>query len=45
MAPAYAAVEAWCATNGRKSGATWEVYGDWDDDPTKRRTDIYFLLR
>jgi hypothetical protein len=22
----------------------WEVYGDWDDDPPKRRTDVYFLL-
>ena len=23
----------------------WEVYGDWDDDPARRRTDAYFLLR
>jgi hypothetical protein len=22
----------------------WEVYGDWDDDPARRRTDVYFLL-
>jgi hypothetical protein len=22
-----------------------EVYGDWDDDPANRRTDVYFLLR
>jgi hypothetical protein len=20
------------------------VYGDWDDDPARRRTDVYFLL-
>jgi hypothetical protein len=22
----------------------WEVYGDWEDDPARRRTDVYFLL-
>jgi effector-binding domain-containing protein len=44
MAPAYAALERWCSTAGRRSGPTWEVYGDWDDDPAKVRTDIYFLL-
>jgi len=21
-----------------------DQHGDWDDDPAKRRTDIYFLL-
>jgi hypothetical protein len=26
------------------SGTNWEVYGDWDDDPARRRTDVYFLL-
>jgi hypothetical protein len=45
MAPAYAALERWCTDNGRRSaGVSWEVYGDWDDDPGKRRTDLYFLL-
>jgi effector-binding domain-containing protein len=45
MAPAYAALERWCAANGRRpAGVNWEVYGDWDDDPAKRRTDVYFLL-
>jgi hypothetical protein len=23
---------------------SWEVYGDWDDDPARRRTDLYKLL-
>ena len=27
------------------AGPNWEVYGDWDDDPTKRRTDVFYLLR
>ena len=45
MARAYAALERWCAGHGRRpAGVNWEVYGDWDDDPAKRRTDIYFLL-
>lgn len=45
MAPAYAALEQWCKDNGRRpAGVSWEVYGDWDDDPVRRRTDVYFLL-
>jgi len=46
MAPAYAALEQWWNGNGRRpAGVSWEVYGDWEDDPAKLRTDIYFLLR
>jgi effector-binding domain-containing protein len=42
---AYAALERWCAASGRQpAGVNWEVYGDWDDDPAKVRTDVYFLL-
>jgi hypothetical protein len=45
MAPAYAALEQWFRETGRRpAGVSWEVYGDWDDDPAKRRTDVYFLL-
>ena len=45
MAGAYAALERWCQDNGRRpAGVNWEVYGDWDDDPSRRRTDVYFLL-
>ena len=45
MAGAYAALEQWWTGNGRRpAGVSWEVYGDWEDDPAKRRTDIYFLL-
>src|SRR5712691_7314599 len=45
MAGAYAALERWCAANGRQqTGTSWEVYGDWADDPQQRRTDIYLLL-
>jgi GyrI-like small molecule binding domain len=45
MAGAYAALERWCRDQGRRpAGVSWEVYGDWDDDPARRRTDVYFLL-
>ena len=45
MGLAYSALERWCADHGRSpSGVSWEVYGDWEDDPAKRRTDVYFLL-
>ena len=45
MAPAYAALERWCESHGRRpTSVSWEVYGDWEDDPLKRRTDLYFLL-
>jgi effector-binding domain-containing protein len=45
MGGAYAALDHWCAANRRRqAGVNWEVYGDWDDDPAKRRTDVYKLL-
>jgi effector-binding domain-containing protein len=45
LAGAYQALDQWCASNGRRpAGVNWEVYGDWDDDPRKVRTDVYFLL-
>ena len=45
MSGAYAALGRWCAANGRRqTGTSWEVYGDWADDPRQRRTDIYLLL-
>jgi effector-binding domain-containing protein len=45
MAAAYAALTEWCTGNGRKpAGVTWEVYGDWAEDPGQLRTDIFFLL-
>jgi effector-binding domain-containing protein len=45
MGGAYAALDQWCAANGRRlAGVNWEVYGDWDDDPAKRRTDVHKLL-
>jgi hypothetical protein len=43
---AHSAVLAWCRANGREpTGTRWEVYGHWTDDPTHRRTDVYYELR
>ena len=44
------AIRRWCGDNGRTSaGPTWEIYGHWEDawnaDPTKIRTDVFYLLR
>jgi len=42
---AHVAVKQWCRANGEKlAGPHWEVYGHWTDDPTKLRTDVYWLL-
>ncbi|HYL37946.1 MAG TPA: GyrI-like domain-containing protein [Bryobacteraceae bacterium] len=43
---AHRAVREWCRENGHELVLPfWEVYGDWDDDPAKVRTDVYYLLK
>jgi effector-binding domain-containing protein len=43
---AHAAVLAWCHAHGREpTGTRWEIYGHWTEDPTHRRTDVYYELR
>lgn len=45
MHSAYDAIEEWLRANGRtNAGVGWELYGDWDEDPAKVRTDVYVLL-
>ena len=39
------AVVDWSRQNGRRvTGIVWEIYGDWDDDTSKLRTEIFHLL-
>src|SRR5262249_28162531 len=46
LGEAHQAILRWCADHGYKlAGPSWEVYGHWDDDPAKLRTDIYYLLQ
>ncbi len=43
---ANAAILEWCRANDRAlAGPSWEVYGHWDADPARLRTEIYYLLR
>jgi effector-binding domain-containing protein len=43
---AHEVIRRWCAENGHAlPGPNWEVYGHWDDDPTKLRTDVFYLLQ
>lgn len=40
------AVRSWCSQNGHEiAGPNWEIYGDWEEDPAKRRTEVLYLLR
>jgi effector-binding domain-containing protein len=46
---AHEAIHQWCRNNGYPlAGPRWEIYGHWKDewnsDPSKIRTDVYYLL-
>lgn len=46
LGEANAAIAAWSHANGRAlAGPSWEVYGHWDADPAKLRTEVYYLLQ
>ena len=43
---AHEALHAWIAANDRQMGDwSWEIYGDWNDDPLKLQTEVVYLLR
>jgi len=45
LGDAHNAIHAWCAANSRKiAEASWETYGDWNDDPALLETTIKYLL-
>lgn len=50
LGAAHDAVRQWCKSNERElAGPSWEIYGhwlpEWNTDPSKIRTDVYWLLR
>jgi effector-binding domain-containing protein len=50
LSEAHARIHQWCAERGHLlAGVSWEVYGHWDAswnaDPSKIRTDVFYLLR
>ncbi|HTL29086.1 MAG TPA: GyrI-like domain-containing protein [Tepidisphaeraceae bacterium] len=47
---AHQAIHDWCDASGRTfAGPSWEIYGHWEDswntNPSKIRTDVYYLLK
>src|SRR5258706_5160414 len=47
---AHAAIHEWCGRNGYElAGPKWEIYGhwlqEWNGDPSKIRTDVFYLLK
>jgi len=49
LGSAHEAIHQWCSANNRRlAGPSWEIYGHWQDewnaDPSRIRTDIYYLL-
>jgi effector-binding domain-containing protein len=49
LSEAHAAIRDWCTVQGHRcTGISWEVYGHWQEvwnsDPTKIRTDVFYLL-
>ena len=50
LAEAHRAIQQWCQANHREPvRPCWEIYGHWIDewnkDPSKIRTDVYYLLK
>jgi effector-binding domain-containing protein len=40
------AIHAWAVAHRRQfAGQSWEVYGDWSDDPARLETAVLYLLR
>jgi effector-binding domain-containing protein len=45
LGSSHAAVTAWSRSNGiRLAGTCWEIYGDWEEDPAKRRAAVFHLV-
>jgi effector-binding domain-containing protein len=42
---AYASIRDWCAAHGHAlAGTYWVRYTEWNEDPSRQITDIYYLL-
>jgi effector-binding domain-containing protein len=46
LGSAYDALIQWCQEHHRgQMNVNWEVYGDWEQDPTKLQTEVFCLLQ
>ena len=44
--PVHCAIQNWARANGHQlAGPNWEIYAHWNEDESKLRTDIYYLLK
>jgi effector-binding domain-containing protein len=42
---AHDAIRRWAKSHDRSfAGTSWEIYGDWSDDPSKLETTVVYLL-
>ena len=45
LGDAHAAVIRWCNEHARiRAGVWWEIYGDWEADPARLQTEVYYSL-
>jgi len=45
MSAAHSAVLEFCRQRGYQlAGPSWEMYGDWHEDPSQLETEVYYLL-
>lgn len=45
LGEAHGAIHQWCKANQRQiAGYSWEIYGHWNNDPSKLETTIRYLL-
>jgi effector-binding domain-containing protein len=45
LSDTHSAIHDWAKRNHRSfAGKSWEIFGDWDDDPTKLETTVVYLL-
>jgi effector-binding domain-containing protein len=46
LGSSHKAITEWSRQNGHPlTGVCWEIYGDWEEDPAKLRTDLFHLVR
>jgi effector-binding domain-containing protein len=46
LSKAHSAIREWAKESGRAlAGTSWEIYGDWNEDPAKMVTLVMYLLR
>jgi effector-binding domain-containing protein len=46
LGDAHQAIKDWCAARQHAfAGPFWEIYDHWNDDPSKLRTDVFYLLK